>query len=585
MRKLATAAALAGLALALPAQSAGARFAVGVERGYSAERVASRLEARTGRPVSVIGPFAVAINAPSARGLATTPGVSFVERVDRQRRLAFVPNDPFASRQWYLDRVRAFDAWPKAPILPAVAVAIIDSGIDSQHPELEDRILEGKSFVRGAWDRDTNGHGTFVAGQIAAALNNGQGIAGMAFSAQLLVAKVVRSDNTISLEAEARAIRWAADNEASVINLSFGGVRDPRPGSSRDSYSPLEAAAVEYAVRKGALVVAAVGNADNAPVEPWSYASYPAALPHVLGVSAINRDGTVPNFSNRDKIHNDIAAPGEGIFSTLPRALTTPAVSRVTCVVPGYSDCGPPEFRRGEGTSFAAPQVSAAAALIMAESPLIRPDQVTTILERAAVDATPARGCRRCTPGRDDFTGWGVLDIASAVESLAGPLPDADTREPNDEAGKRSWRLVWGGPKGRRIAATINSWQDPIDVYRVRLRRGQRLRAALRGPRTANARLLLWKPGTKRVEGFTVDRRRLAARSPRGGFVKAIRYRAARTGWYYLQVKAGEGSGRYVLRFAKRPPRVTGSRATPPRQPRGSAGPGSPQRDFSALRP
>jgi subtilisin family serine protease len=560
MRKLITAVALAGLALALPAPSAGARFALGVERGYSAERVASRLEARTGRPVSVIGPFAVAIEAPSARGLAATPGVSFVERVDRRRRLAFVPNDPFADRQWYLDRVRAFDAWPKAPILPAVAVAIIDSGIDAQHPELESRILEGKSFVRAAWDKDTNGHGTFVAGQIAAALNNGQGIAGMAFPAQLLIAKVVRRDNTISLEAEARAIRWAADNEASVINLSFGGVRDPRPGSSRDSYSPLEAAAVEYAVREGALVVAAVGNADNAPVEPWSYASYPAALPHVLGVSAINRDGTVPNFSNRDKRFNDIAAPGEGIFSTLPRALT-PAGLRVSCPVPGYSDCGPLEFRRGEGTSFAAPQVSAAAALIMAERPFISADQVTTILERAAVDATPARGCRRCTPGRDDFTGWGVLDIASAVESLVGPLPEPDTREPNDEAGKRSWKLVWGGPKGRRIAATINYWQDQADVYRVWLGRGQRIEATLVGPRAAGTRLFLWKPGTKRVEGFAIDRRRLAARSAPGGIVKRIRYRAFRTGSYYLHVKATRGSGKYTLRFVRRAAPATRSRA------------------------
>jgi subtilisin family serine protease len=584
MRKLATVVALVGLALALPASSAAARFALGVERGYSAKRVASQLEAKTGRPVSVIGPFAIAINAPNARGLAATPGVSFVERVDRRRRLAFVPNDPFAHRQWYLDRVRAFDAWPRPPILPAVAVAIIDSGIDGQHPELEGRILEGKSFVRAPWDRDTNGHGTFVAGQIAAALNNDQGIAGMAFSAQLLVAKVVRRDNTISLEAEARAIRWAADNEASVINLSFGGFRDPRPGSNGDSYSPLEAAAVEYAVRKGALVVAAVGNADNAPVEPWGYASYPAALPHVLGVSAVNRDGSVPSFSNSDEIYNDIAAPGEGIFSTLPRALTTFS-PRLTCLVPGYSDCGPPEFRRGEGTSFAAPQVSAAAALIMGARPLISADQVTTLLERAAIDATPARGCRRCTPGRDDFTGWGVLDVASAVESLAGPLPEPDTREPNDEAALRSWKLVWGGPKGRRIAATINYWQDRTDVYRVWLRRGQQIVATLVGPRTAGTRLFLWKPGTKRVEGFAVDRRRLAARGPRSGIRKRIRYRAPRNGEYYIQVKAMRGAGRYTLRFVRRAARATGFRAARARARRGSSAPGSPQRAFEPLRP
>ena len=162
-----------------------------------------------------------------------------------------------------------------------------------------------------------------------------------------------------------------------------------------------------------------------------------------------------------------------------------------------------------------------------------------------------------------------MLDIAAAVESLAGPLPEPDSREPNDEAAKRSWSLVWGGPKGRRIAATINYWQDPVDVYRVRLRRGERLRVTLHGPRTANARLLLWKPGTKRVEGRAVDRRRLAARSAPGGLVKAIRYRAARRGSYYIQVKVTEGLGKYFLRFVKSRARPTGSRAAPRGRPRG----------------
>ena len=106
-------------------------------------------------------------------------------------------------------------------------VAVIDSGIDADHPELKGQIAGGTSFVGGSWQSDTNGHGTFVAGEIAAALNNGQGIAGIAFPAKLLVAKVVRSDGTISPEAEARAIRWAVDHGARVINLSFGGVRDP----------------------------------------------------------------------------------------------------------------------------------------------------------------------------------------------------------------------------------------------------------------------------------------------------------------------------------------------------------------------
>src|SRR4029077_8093474 len=135
-------------------------------------------------------------------------------------------------------------------------------------------------------------------------------IAGVGFPVELLIAKIVRSDGTISPDAEAHAIHWAVDNGARVINMSFGGVRDPHD-RSLDTYSPLEAAAVQYAVTNGVLVVAAVGNADGAPEELWGYAGYPAALPHVVGVSAIARDGTVPTFSNRDVLYNDIAAPGE----------------------------------------------------------------------------------------------------------------------------------------------------------------------------------------------------------------------------------------------------------------------------------
>ena len=546
MRKLVFLA--AGLALALPAQAGAARFALGVERGSSAQRVADRVEAATGRPVTVIGPFAVAVDVPNARGLARVSGVSYVERLGANRRISFAPNDPLAVRQWYTERIRAFDIWPKLPILPRVLVAVIDSGIDADHPELEDRIAAGQSFVKSPWWFDSNGHGTFVAGLIAAETNNAQGIAGLAPPADLLIAKVVRSDGTISPEAEARAIRWAVDNGAQVINLSFGGMRDPYD-SGRDSYSPLEAAAVRYAVRKGVLVVAAVGNGDKAPHAPWEYANYPAALPHVLGVSAISQDGSVPDFSNRDLVFNDIAAPGEDIFSTLPSVLTA---HRVACAPQGYSECGPIQFRRGEGTSFAAPQVTAAAAVLLGVRPQMRPDQVAATLERSAADANPASGCRRCLVNRDEFTGWGVLDITAAVRSLALPSPTADQFEPNDGAAARAPRL-WGR-RQRRISATLDFWNDQVDVYRVKLRRGQRVTAVLRGPREVETSLLLWKPGTKRLTQPGAGSRFLAASATEGS-VKRVIHRAGRAGWYYLEVKvATPTSVGYTLRFVKSKP-------------------------------
>jgi subtilisin family serine protease len=534
-------------ALAAPGSASAARFAIGVERGTDSRAVVQRIETRTGNRVSRIGPFALTVRAPSAAGLSSVNGVSWVERIRASRRLTFTPSDPHAVRQWYLSRIHAFDAWSQMPNLAGVRVAVLDSGIDSAHPDLQNRIADGRSFVaRSSWENDTNGHGTFVAGEIAAATNNAQGIAGVGFPATLLVAKIVRSDGTISPDAEARAIRWAVDNGARVINLSFGGVRDPN-NPDGDTYSPLEAAAVRYAVGKGVLVVAAVGNADNAPTEPWGWAGYPAALPHVLGVSAIARDGSVPTFSNRDRRHNDIAAPGEAIFSTLPRALTG---AKPACFLQGYSDCGPTEFRRGEGTSFSAPQVAGAAATLFGVMPSATADQVANALTRSAADAEPDTGCIRCSTGHDALTGWGLLDVASAVRTLSDSPPEPDRYEANDEASIAA--PIWGR-KGQGIRATIDYWDDRVDVYKIKLRPGE-LVARLRGPGGANSNLFLWKPGTQRIGGKSTDRRLLAAQSKSPGSRERIRLNVTRRGWYYLVVKVSTpGEGRYTLRYRKRP--------------------------------
>ena len=220
------------------------------------------------------------------------PGVRYVEALG-SRRQSYVPNDPLLPQQWYAAQNRSFDAWTEPPPLAAVRVAVIDSGVDGTHPELRGRIAAAKSFVKGSATVDTQGHGTFVAGLIAARTNDGIGIAGLAPPAQLLIAKVVGPQRSIPVEAEAKAIRWAVAKGARVINMSLSGPRDPS-NPSRDTYSKLEADAVAYAVSKGVLVVAAVGNSDQSPAQPWPYASWPAALPHVLGVSALTRRGRRP---------------------------------------------------------------------------------------------------------------------------------------------------------------------------------------------------------------------------------------------------------------------------------------------------
>jgi subtilisin family serine protease len=459
---------------------------------------------------------------------------------------SFVPNDPLVAKQWYLPQIHAFDSWPDAlPALSPVRVAVIDSGLDVEHPEFAGRVALEQSFVGGDVT-DREGHGTFVAGIIAASADNGEGIAGIAFPAQLLVAKVVRPDGTISPDAEARAIRWAADNGARVINLSLGGLHDPRD-PKQDTYSPVEQGAVEYAYAHGAVLVAAVGNADAAPKAPWDFASYPAALPHVIGVSALAPDGSVPSFSNRDQNLNDIAAPGVGMVSTLPRSLTS---ARPTCIDQGYSICGPPEFRAAEGTSYAAPEVSAAAALLIATRPTLSPDQVSWLLERSATDVSPATGCGQCPLLRDRYSGWGELNIAAALKALDGSIPTRDRYEGNDDAGSRAFTLY-----GRSIdiSATLDFWDDQIDVYRVRLRKGQTIAVSLRGPARTDSNLILWKPGTQRVEGLSAElQSRRVAGSARAGSSEHFIHRAREEGWYYVEVKlTTPGNGPYKLHISK----------------------------------
>jgi subtilisin family serine protease len=541
------AAVVAALTLAGPADAG--RFAVGVEVDTSLKQVAEQLARVTGRePERHLDALrALVVEAPSAAALQRVAGVSYVESLDTPRRLAFVPNDPLVTRQWHLEHIRAFDFWPELPTLAGVRVAVIDSGIDGTHPDLQGRVAAARTFVGGSPLTDQQGHGTFVAGLIAAQVNNEEGIAGIGFPAQLVIAKVVRPSRAVSLEAEVSAIRWAVDQGARVINLSLGGLRDPRR-PDRDTYSALEAAAIRYAYTRGAVVVAAVGNADQAPSSPWPYASYPAALPHVVGVSALARDGSVPAFSNRDPIYNDIAAPGQDIVSTLPRQLTS---ARPTCDEQGYSPCGPEEYRRAEGTSFAAPQVSATAALLFAMRPTLQPDQVASLLERSSVDANASTGCRRCPLQRDSFSGWGRLDVAKSLATLAGPLPAADRFETNDDAGALATPLRV--PRAS-FTATLDFWDDPTDVYKTFVRRGQRLTVTVAGPPGTDTNLVLWKPGTKHVESLAPSlQRRRAAQSARPGPRERLSYRAPVAGWYYVQVRiSSRDAGAYRLAFTKR---------------------------------
>ena len=478
----------------------------------------------------------------SLRGIR---GIRYVEPLV-VRHLAYTPTDPLVPKQWYLPYSGFYAPWVTLPSFESIPVAVIDSGVDAGHPDLAGKILDEKSFVGGSARVDTFGHGTFVAGLIGAGHDNGIGIAGLVPSAELLIARVVTKSRTIPVDAEARAIRWAVDHGARVINMSLGGVRDPLD-PERDTYSRLEADAVAYAVSNGVVVVAAVGNSDQAPVSPWKYASYPAALPHVLGVSAMNDTGGIPSFSNRDLIFNDLAAPGLEILSILPRPLTARFPQ---CTEQGYSSCGPEEYREAQGTSFAAPQVAAAAAVLLSLKPTLQPEQVTRILQSTATDLDAANGCDACAEGRDAYSGWGRLNVAAAIEALAGPA--AAARLPTRRT--TTWacaRTPCPAPTGDSERGST-SGTTRTTCTRSGSNRNQPVYVGLTGSDTSvDLSLAFWLPRARSLERVADFRYRVRT-SARSGSRQYLSYRPRLAGTYYVQVRmSSPGATRYRLAIVK----------------------------------
>jgi hypothetical protein len=266
----------------------------------------------------------------------------------------------------------------------------------------------------------------------------------------------------------------------------------------------------------------------------------------VIGVGALTRSGDVPDFSDQDPTFVDIAAPGVGIFSTYPKDLTN---AQPDCAEQGYTGCAIGDYQHPEGTSFAAPQVSAAAAVLFGDNPQLTSSQVTRILERHTDDVNASSGCSECPAGRDKYSGWGSLDVMKAVNFLSSenPLPPSDRLEPNDSIPQA--RKLWGTRPS--INATLDFWDDPVDVYRVKLLRGQRLHLRL-AARFANASvgLTLWPPGTKSLHG----RQGPVVPTARPGKTQQLSYRALHGGWYDVELRIerhGGGTGAYALHLTK----------------------------------
>jgi hypothetical protein len=376
-----------------------------------------------------------------------------------------VPNDPLSGPP---DDWRAAVADPNiAP--PAVTdtsplIALLDTRLDETHPEF----VGSHTSTLGNRPLD-NLHGTATAA-VAAAPVNGVGIVGVWPGARALNIPLHSNGDRLSCSASAQGVQQAIAAHAAVINMSYGSATLCRA----------EYRALQRAVRDGIIPVAAAGNefAAGNPLE------FPASLPHVLTVGAVDASRRSSAFSNRNAAL-DLSAPGEQIMTAVP---------------PSLDDDGTPDgYERLDGTSFSAPMVSAAAAWIRAARADLTPDQVAQVVRLSATDIG--------RKGYDADTGFGLLNVGAALNK---PPPPRDPLEPNDDMTFVDGR-TFGKPsaavfKGRgtvRFGALVDAFEDPADVYRVKVPAHSRVRVTAK-PTFGNPVLAGFPPATKSLSGHRI---------------------------------------------------------------------------------
>jgi subtilisin family serine protease len=326
--------------------------------------------------------------------LRSDPAIQSVER-NPIARAAFVPNDPYVTSggEWHLAKIQATAAWDTTTGNTNTVVAVLDSGVNAAHPDLAGKILPGYNFVSNTNDTsDDFGHGTAVAGTVAATGNNHVGVAGVAYGCSLLPVKIVDASGFAAYSAVVQGLHYAVDHGARIINLSIAG----------DTPSDTLQAAVDYAWSNNVVVVAAAGNNAN------STPQYPAACRHVVAISATDSTDALATFSSFGN-YVSLSAPGDNIWTTM-HDLANP-------------------YGSWRGTSFSSPIVAAVAALVATANPSLSNDQIVSILENQADDLGPA--------GYDISFGFGRINAFRAVQAAAnapGAVVAPSATSPDDNA-------------------------------------------------------------------------------------------------------------------------------------------------------
>ena len=344
---------------------------------------------RGAKPIGTRGAYVFDVAAATDQAGATgalnelrrVPGVLRAEQ-GAVRSACLVPNDPFygssspSHGQWSLPRIGMPAAWDVQTGSPDVIVAILDTGLDKDRPDFAGRIVFPYSALddRSDWPywQDNAGHGTAVAGVAIAQGNDAQGMAGVAWNVQIMPVKIADHGDTYDYTL-AEGIYWAVDHGADVINISFAG----------DLVTGVETDAVNYALARNVIVVAAAGNVTST----WRGIFFPAALPGVIAVGATEESPVNAHaFFSATGPELDLVAPGTDIWSHM---------------------VGASSWGWWSGTSFSTPLVSGVCALLRSVDPAITYSQATDILSSSADDLGPA--------GWDQQFGWGIVDADEAV--------------------------------------------------------------------------------------------------------------------------------------------------------------------------
>jgi type VII secretion-associated serine protease mycosin len=313
-----------------------------------------------------------------ALGRAGTIGVEMSHRVSID-----AYNDTYRSQQWALNALKAETVHEKTKG-SGVTVAVVDTGVKSSHSDLSGNVLSGTDYVSpGTSANDENGHGTHIAGIIAALHNNSRGIAGFAPKAKILPVRVLDRTGSGTSANVAKGIIYAADRGAKVINLSLG---------SNQSSTAMQSA-VSYAISKNVLVVAAAGNGGCGLL--GAATEYPASYSGVVGVAAVTQSLSRASYSSCGS-WVDVAAPGSGIISTMIQNSV------------GLGCSSSANYCTLSGTSFSTPYVAAAGALAIARRGWSQ-STVASRLQSTATDLSPS--------GRDRYTGAGFINPLKMLTS------------------------------------------------------------------------------------------------------------------------------------------------------------------------